>query len=281
MTNQDEDFYPFADLALARRLERAEGHSSAKFIEARARLFPRLGAQWIEVAGAYAMYDGATSPLTQTFGLGMFQPVTQVEMEALERFFKERQSPVCHEISPLADKSLLPLLNQRRYQPIEFTSVMVRPAGKGGRIAGASNGETRVRLIHKGEEDMWARTAAEGWSESPELAGFLLEIGQVSAARENAFSFVAELDGKPIASGALCISGGVALLAGASTIPAARRRGAQLALLEARLNYAAECGCDIAMICAEPGSVSQRNAERHGFRIMYTRIKWRLAEDPA
>jgi len=27
---------------------------------------------------------------------------------------------------------------------------------------------------------------------------------------------------------------------------------------------------------ALPGSASQRNAERNGFRIAYTRIKWRL-----
>jgi len=29
-------------------------------------------------------------------------------------------------------------------------------------------------------------------------------------------------------------------------------------------------------MCALPGSGSQRNAERHGFRIAYTRMKWRL-----
>ena len=28
---------------------------------------------------------------------------------------------------------------------------------------------------------------------------------------------------------------------------------------------------------AEPGSASQRNAERQGFRIAYTRVKWQLA----
>jgi len=67
---------------------------------------------------------------------------------------------------------------------------------------------------------------------------------------------------------------GVALLAGASTIPAGRKQGAQLALLDERLRYAAQHDCDIAMMCALPGSASQRNAERHGFRIAYTRIKW-------
>jgi hypothetical protein len=27
-------------------------------------------------------------------------------------------------------------------------------------------------------------------------------------------------------------------------------------------------------MCCAPGSASQRNAERHGFRIAYTRTKW-------
>jgi predicted acetyltransferase len=68
---------------------------------------------------------------------------------------------------------------------------------------------------------------------------------------------------------------GVAHLAGAATIPEGRNRGAQLALLDYRLRYAAAHGCDIALMGALPGSGSQRNAERHGFRIAYTRIKWR------
>ncbi|HEY8459957.1 MAG TPA: hypothetical protein VIM99_06220, partial [Blastocatellia bacterium] len=63
---------PFSDLALARRLERAEGRSNVDFVEARAKLFPDSGAEWIEVAGAYAIFDGIGSPLTQTFGLGVF-----------------------------------------------------------------------------------------------------------------------------------------------------------------------------------------------------------------
>jgi hypothetical protein len=49
-------------------------------------------------------------------------------------------------------------------------------------------------------------------------------------------------------------------------------------LLEARLHFAADAGCNIAMLCAEPGSASQRNAERQGFRIAYSRTKWKLTE---
>jgi hypothetical protein len=105
----------------------------------------------------------------------------------------------------------------------------------------------------------------------------MLDFGRVGTARSEGLSFLAELERQPIATGALSICEGVALLAGASTIPEARKQGAQLALLDSRLNYAADRGCDLAMMCAAPGSSSQRNAERQGFRIAYTRIKWHLA----
>ena len=39
--------YPFADLALARRLERAEGTSCARFAEASAKAIPGRRAEWV------------------------------------------------------------------------------------------------------------------------------------------------------------------------------------------------------------------------------------------
>lgn len=268
--------YPRSDLALSRRLETAEGRGSVAFVESRRAIAPDIDARFIEVAGAYAMYDGPASPITQTFRLGLVQPATARDLDLLERFFRDRGAPVNHEISPLADAGLPALLGGRGYRPLEFTSVMYRPIADGVRFAGPRNEAIEVRRIGPGEEDRWARTAAEGWSEHPELYAFMLDVGRVNARRGDVMSFVAELDGRPIATGALSLFEGVALLAGASTIPGARRQGAQLALLEARLRYAAAEGCDLAMMCAQPGSASQRNAERHGFRIAYTRIKWSL-----
>ena len=266
----------FSDLELARRLERAEGRANAEFVEARAKLFPESGACWIERAGALAMFDGVQSPLTQTFGLGLFDTITPADAEAIEEFFKERGAPVFHEVSPLADAKLVAMLNARGYEPFEFTSVMFRPLSNGAVVSAPPGDKIRVRLAGEGEQEMWARTAAEGWGEFEELADMMLELSEISARREGALSFMAELGGRAIATGGLFLSGGVALLAGASTIPAGRRQGAQLALLDARLRYAAGRGCDLAMMCALPGSASQRNAERQGFRIAYTRIKWRL-----
>jgi hypothetical protein len=270
MNNQP---YPFADLALARRLERTEAHGNAAFVEARAEAFPDSGAVWIEVDGTYAMFDGPSSPISQTFGLGMSHPLTSERLDRIETFFKQRGADVFHEVSPLADPTTFALLNERGYQPIEFTSVLFRPINPGVVLSESPNKNVKVRVTGAHEKALWSDIAFAGWSEFTELSDFLRDMGKVHACSKSP-SFLAVLDDQPIATGMLTIHEGVALLAGASTIPTARRQGAQLALLEARLRFGAEHGCDIAMMAALPGSASQRNAERHGFRIAYTRIKW-------
>jgi hypothetical protein len=281
MVSEGDESFLFSDITLARRLEMAEARSNAGFVEARSELSPESQARWITVAGAYAMFDGVSSPLTQTFGLGLFQTPSAIELDEIEMFFQERGAPVFHEISPLADLALLTMLNQRGYRPVEFTSVMYQPIRSGGILTGSGNERIQLRVAHEGEEELWARTAARGWSESGELSGFMLEIGRICVRRPETVPFMAELDRRPIATGVLCLSDGVALLAGASTVPEKRKLGAQLALLDGRLRYAARQGCDIAMMCTLPGSASQRNAERHGFRIAYTRVKWHLDLHPS
>ena len=247
---------------------------------------PGSGAGWIDVGGTYAMFDAVESPVTQTFGFGLFSPPSSADLDAIEEFFRAKGAPAFHEVCPLADPAHGLLLAERGYQAIEFSSVMYQPIHAEASIAAARGSAIRVRTVDKREADLWARTAADGWSDTPGLEGFLLDMGKIAAERVDAIMFLAEDDvddvddadhRRAIAAGAMSISDGVALLAGASTIPAARHRGAQFALLAHRLSYAAARGCDLAMMVALPGSGSQRNAERNGFRIAYTRTKWRRA----
>ncbi|MFM8392878.1 MAG: GNAT family N-acetyltransferase [Acidobacteriota bacterium] len=270
-----------ADLDLSRRLEWTEARSNIAFVEARARISPETGAEWIEVAGAAVMYDGVASPCTQTFGLGMRAHLLEHELERIETFYLERGAPVYHEVSPLADIAVHQLLCRRGYQPVEMTSVMFRDlAAEAGESRpggpGVGEAEVKVRVVGQEEWPEWARLAAEGWSELAEYADLMYDLAMVTASRTGALSFLAEIAGQGVATAGLSIVDDVALLTGASTIPAARRQGAQRALLNYRLAAAARAGCRLAMICAQPGSASQRNAEREGFRIAYTRIKWGL-----
>lgn len=265
----------FSDLALSRRLERAEGLACAGFVEARAAVTPEAGATFIEVDGALAMFDGATSPLTQSFGLG-FQGSTESSLTRIEEFFRERLAPIYHEVSPLADPALFALFHARGYAIAEFTSVLWRELRQDDRLA-ARHGRVTARPAAANEHGVWAQTAARGWNQ-PELNDFMLGLEHLNAHRPGHVPFLAEVDGRIIAAASLVIADGIAILAGGSTLPEARRQGAQNALLEARLAHAAGEGCDLAMMGALPGSDSQRNAERQGFRIAYTRSKWRLPE---
>jgi hypothetical protein len=265
---------PFSDLSLSKRLERAEGHACVEYAEARRRLYPDSGATWIECAGAYAVFDGVDSPITQSFGLGIFEELTPSALDVIERFFHDRAAPVLHEVSPLAGIAALDLLCRRNYRPIEISNVLYRPVEQP-----ATDGQSRisVRVIGAEEAQLWTNVSAKGWAhEHPELLDFLLQLGAISTARQESPSFLAAIDGAPGAAGVLSMHDKVALFGGASTIPELRCRGLQAALLQERMRYAFDHGCDLAMMVAVPGSNSQRNAERKGFRIAYTRTKWKL-----
>lgn len=265
----------FINQELSQKLERTEGLCNRAFVETRAKMQPASGADWMAATGALAMFDGIESPLTQTFGVGVFKPMTNENLDEIENFFHTRGAPIFHEISPLADVSTLPLLNERGYQPIELTSVMFRRVEPKNNFAAALNPKIKTRIITGEEANLWAQTSRLGWnSDAPELADFIFEMALISA--QSMLPFVAEIDDFPIATGALFVNGDTALLAGASTVPAHRGQGAQAALLDARLRHAAEHGCKIAIMGAAPGSQSQRNAEKNDFRIAYTRTKWQL-----
>lgn len=90
-------------------------------------------------------------------------------------------------------------------------------------------------------------------------------------------AYVVELEGRPAAAALLTVSDGIAYLAMAATLPDFRGRGCQRALIGARLAAAAAAGCELVVATAEFGSTSQRNLERAGVRIAYTKAVWRLS----
>jgi GNAT superfamily N-acetyltransferase len=222
------------------------------------------------------MFDGVDSPLTQTFGLGVFEDASSGHFDELETFFMDRNADVFHEVSPMADQSLMAVLSDRGYRPMELTSVMYQDLREWDPDA-EFDSDFLTRVVDDSEAELWAETAAAGWATVNEsLQDFMLAFGKIAARTQGGHPFIAELDGRPIAAGGFQIFDDVCILAGASTMPEFRRKGAQNALLQARLQYAVDHGCTLAMMCALPGSQSQKNAQKNGFEIAYTRTKWHL-----
>jgi hypothetical protein len=197
----------FSTLELSRRLERAEGFACVQQAEARRRRSPESRAAWMQCGGAFAVFDG-----TQTFGLGIFEELSHAVLDAIERFFLDRGEPVFHEVSPFAGHAALAMLCERGYRPIELSSVLYRLVMQ---PAAADQAAIRVRVAAPQEAALWSRIGAMGWAhDHPELADLMLELGAVTAAREQTVCFLAEIDGEPGAAGALCIHEGVALFGG-------------------------------------------------------------------
>ena len=261
------------NLELSRRIEHAEAQSAVECAEALQRFRPGSGAAVRRIAGGFAVYCGKDSPITQAVGMGLDGPVTAEELDLLEEFYRKRDEPVRVEASPLADASLIEQFGKRGYRVTEFSNVMARPVQSDLPAEAPAKGVT-VERVAKDKIDLWAETVFEGFADQVAVSRAIVDVMKMFALAPKTELYLARVDGTPAGGGVLALHDGVAGLFGASTVPAARHRGVQTALLQRRLARAAQAGSDLAVSLAQPGSTSQRNIVLQGFRVLYTRVKF-------
>lgn len=262
----------FVDLTLARRLESTDAYSGAEVARAHARLNADSIATAEPFAGGWAIFAGVDSPITQAFALGLDGPVSEDEIERMEDFFHSRGASADVELCPFADPSLVQIFRDRRYNLLEFSNVLVRKLAPDDKHVD-SESKVLVRRPEPHERRLLAETIMRGFMESGDLPEMMIDLFVTFFHSPVAAYFLAEIDGSMAGGGVVNTHEGIASLGGASTLPAFRNRGVQTALLRARLAFAARSGCEIAMVTTLPGTISQRNAERQGFRVAYTRTK--------
>jgi len=267
--------YPLLGLELAREIEMAEAVAAVDCAE-RLRAASPNGEGAVEaVAGGYAVYCGANSPVTQAVGLGLNGPVSKEEFDKLEEFYFGRNEPVRVETCPLADGTLIEHYRERGYGVTEFSNVMVRPVGQDEKVEIPAC--IQIEKAAANEIDLWVLTVAQGFAEHFPVTRELLDIMRLFASGKNTECYLARIGGKVVGGATLAVRGRIAGFFGASTLPASRNRGVQTALLQTRMRRAAECGCELALSLAQPGSASQRNIVRQGFQTLYTRVKFEKA----
>jgi GNAT superfamily N-acetyltransferase len=264
----------FVDPDLARRLEMAQAWRGVHYANAQLALRPETHSTVEAVAGGFAIYAGEGSPLNKAVGLGMHDPVTQADLDHIERFYRSRNAAPRVSVCPLADPSLIDLLKAGGYRLESFYSVLFRSLAEGGRagIPMPAPAEMQITQAKPQDADLWIRTTGQGFSGQdipPQEDTAILSPNFYAA---NATCFLAWIDGQPVGGGGMYIHEGVVEFGGASTRPAFRRRGVQTALLHARMDAARKAGCDLALVVTTPGEESQRNVERAGFRLAYTKV---------
>jgi GNAT superfamily N-acetyltransferase len=270
----------FADFVLARRIEAAEASLSREVGEATAargrgdaaaRVYVR------DLAGGVAVFTGTDSPITKVIGVGFEGVPSDAGWDEVEREFFARGAAVRAEVATLADPALCAMLSRRGYLLEGFENVL------GCRIdAGAGYADVPgVEVGRTTDLPAWNEVVIEGF-EHPDTGVISApgeriprevfeRIHEDMAGAKGLRRYFARLHGAPAGGGTLRVHERVAQMAGAATVPAARRRGVHTALLNARLRDAARAGCDIAVVTTQPGSQSQENVQRRGFALLYTR----------
>lgn len=251
---------------LARRLESAEALDGAGCAESQLRLYPGSGAIVKPIAGGAAVFCGSQSPLTHALGVGMHGAVTTKELHEIESFYRERDCPVVIDVCPHSDPTLRELLVQRGYRLTEFASVLVRTLPSEIQLC-----DIEVRSAHEDDEETYVRVVVGGFMSRPELNEEEVMLGRTLFHMPCTRPYLGFVEGVAAGGGTISTRNRVASLFADATLPEFRGRGVHTALIRARLKYATESGCELATAGTMPGSTSQRDYERLGFQVAYTK----------
>ena len=250
---------------VARRLEAAEAIDAAGCAEAACKVDPKSDSVTSAVAGGVLAFCGAVSPLTHAIGIGMHSPVTEDHLHEVEEFFFSRGAGVSVDVCPHADPSLRELLVERGYRLAELNNVLVRALQPG------EHWDVKLPIEAAADPDEFARTVAAGFFGREIVTDDEILLGHTIFHLPCGTPLIARIDGNPAGACAWSARNQVASLYSDATLPAYRRRGIHSAMIAARLNAAVAAGCDIATAGTQPGSVSQRNYQRLGFEVAYTK----------
>jgi len=262
----------FVDKAFARRLEAVEEMPQVFY----ARLFqkqrPEIGAAEEPICGGHMIFAGLGSPIGRAVGMGLDQRFTAEDLDRVEEFYRSHDAPPQLDLCPLHDPALFEMLKTRGDAIAELNNVLHRKLMPNEEFP-APPSDREIRRSTPGEAEASAAIVDRAFFPNgapKEFAGLLAPLYQM----ENAVTFAALVDGKMVACGAGMIIPEHSILAlfGAGTLPEFRGRGLQTALLRARMQAATHAGCEYAAIVTNGGTTSQRNAERLGFRVAYSKV---------
>jgi len=257
----------FVDLDFARRLEMAE-MILPDCVEAIRAYSPSDPIASLTIAGGVGFFGGESYPANQIVGLGLYGEVTAAQLDEVEDFFRSRGVPSTVVLSPLANESVRKLLGERGYGIGEFNTVLIRRVNPKEPLTMPPG--VIVERVTKQTEMPWMSAIAKGFETELVVAE---SVFGGFAALPGAMAFLARIEDKVVGGcgGRAIPEARIAAFFGTSTMPEYRGRGVQTALIAKRLHEAGLAGCEYAVVSTHPGSGSQRNMERRGFRVAYTK----------
>jgi ribosomal protein S18 acetylase RimI-like enzyme len=262
----------FVDLALARRFESCEEMPQVMYARMFQKTRPEMNAAEEEVCGGHMIFAGLGSPIGRATGVGLDRAFTAADLDRVEQFYRAHQAPAQVDLCPMHRPEVFELFKDRGYAIAELNNVLFRRLDLEEEFPTPPSGcEIRRSLMEEAEAAGAIVESAFFPDGAPEaFRGLIAPFYQM----DRALAFVASIAGKLVACGTGLVipEHRVFALCGAGTLAEFRSRGLQTALLQARMAAAVEAGCEYAVVVTQGGTISQRNAERLGFRVAYSKV---------
>jgi GNAT superfamily N-acetyltransferase len=268
----------FGDAALAARIDRAEANMCAEIAEFVRMTRPGAAPSVMPISGGLAVFVSPSSPVNKVIGLAIETPLDVQTLDRIEEEWRGKGEPVRIEMSVLTDPAVGGLLTDRGYRLHGFENVLGL-ALDGHRVEAATP-HISIDLAGEDELQTWMDIAVEAFMNldgTGSVPDDSLSREQMASVMDEVMGapgfirYLARIDGDTVGEAAMRIDGNLAQLAGAGTLPQARGRGVQKALLQRRLADARRAGCTLAVVTTAPGTRSQENVMRRGFELLYTR----------
>lgn len=255
----------------ARRMEAAEEYGALRYAQALQLIHPDWDIRCEEFCGGHLVFVQRTSLVGRAHGLGFSGQVTAEDIEHVVDFYFRREADAQVDVCPYADPSLFESLNRAGFQVAEFNQTLARWIGRDESFTPTSK-DFEIRPVQPPEGREWSGVLAQVFF--GDQASEFLHFFEPWTSHEHTLCLCAFISGKMVggAAGLIVPEHRMAGFFGAAVLPEFRGRGIQAALLQERLRRTQQAGCDLAVTLTMPGSTSQRNAERAGFRTAYTKV---------
>jgi ribosomal protein S18 acetylase RimI-like enzyme len=262
----------FVDKALARRFESGEEMPQVFYARVFQKTRPEIGAAEEKFCGGHMIFAGLGSPIGRATGMGLDRAFTAEDLDHVEQFYRLHQAPSQVDVCPLHDPAVFEMLKERGYGIAELNNVLYRHLDPKEVFPPAPEG-CEIRRGHPEEAGELGAIVERAFfpDGAPKpFRGLIEPLYEM----EGALAFVARVGGTMAACGTGLVipEHRIFAVCGAGTLPEFRGRGLQTALLRARLTAAAAAGCEYAVIVTQGGTTSQRNCERLGFRVAYSKV---------
>src|SRR5579862_3131654 len=262
----------FVDKAFARRLESCEEMPQVMYARVFQKIRPEMGAAEEEICGGHMIFAGLGSPIGRATGLGLDRPFTAADLDHIEKFYRAHNAPSQVDLCPMHEPAVFEMFKERGYGIAELNNVLYRKLDKQEKFPPPPAGcEIRPSRLEEAETAGAIVESAFFPDGAPEAyRGLIAPFYQI----EGALPFIASVAGMLVACGTGLVipQHKVFALCGAGTLADYRGRGLQTALLRARMSAAVQAGCEYAVVVTQGGTTSQRNAERLGFRVAYSKV---------